>query len=153
MFIRPINVKKAGKNHKYWALVESCRTERGPRQRMVAYPGKLPQKVCHGVKRAAEGRAPSGQSRLFDRPEPQWVEVDTSRVRVERCRDYGGPWLGLKLARKLGLPAFLRRVLPHGREDVSKLVRSIENANGSSPDGRCGPGASQPALPARPRVP
>lgn len=118
MFIRPIHVRSSGKKHKYWALVESYRTERGPRQRTVAYLGKLPRKVRRGVKNAAEGRALSGQTDLFTPQEPQWVEVDTSRIRVERCRDYGGPWLGLTLARRLGLDRFLRETMPRGAEDV-----------------------------------
>ena len=37
MFIRPCYRKKNGKRHAYWALCESCRTKRGPRQRVVAY--------------------------------------------------------------------------------------------------------------------
>jgi hypothetical protein len=39
-------------------------------------------------------------------------------VRVERCRDYGGPWLGLELAQMLGLGDFLRRALSRGGEDI-----------------------------------
>jgi hypothetical protein len=78
MFIRPIKVKKNGTNHKYWALVESYRTERGPCQRTVAYLGKLPDKVRRGVKDVAEGKLPSGQTVLFEEPEPEWVEVNTS---------------------------------------------------------------------------
>ncbi len=38
MFIRPCYRNKDGKRHAYWALVESYRTQRGPRQRVVAYP-------------------------------------------------------------------------------------------------------------------
>jgi hypothetical protein len=37
MFIRPCYRGKNGKRHAYWALMESYRTERGPRQRVVAY--------------------------------------------------------------------------------------------------------------------
>ena len=37
MFIRPIYIKSKGKRLAYWALVESYRTEKGPRQRIVAY--------------------------------------------------------------------------------------------------------------------
>ena len=44
MFIRPCYRKKNGKRHAYWALVESYRTERGPRQRVVAYLGQLDEK-------------------------------------------------------------------------------------------------------------
>ena len=41
MFIRPCYRMKDGKRHAYWALVESYRTERGPRQRRVAYLGLM----------------------------------------------------------------------------------------------------------------
>ena len=41
MFLRPCYRRKNGKRHAYWALCESYRTERGPRQRMVAYVGQL----------------------------------------------------------------------------------------------------------------
>ena len=118
MFIRPIYVTKNGKRHAYWALVESVRTERGPRQRVVAHLGQLDEAGRLGVRHAAEGTGRSRQQRLFDDVEPRWVEVDTSRVRVERCRDFGGPWLGLQLIRQLGLMAFLEEAIPAGREAI-----------------------------------
>jgi len=90
---------------------------RGPRQRTVAYLGQLDEKGRLGLKLAAEDRGPSGQQKLFEETEPEWVEVDTSRVRVENCRDFGGPWLGLELVRKLGLKDFLRSTIPAGREE------------------------------------
>ena len=50
--------------------------------------------------------------------EPEWVEVDARRVRAERVRDFGGYWLGLVVADKLGLISLLDKLLPEGREDV-----------------------------------
>jgi len=50
--------------------------------------------------------------------EPEWVEVDTRRVRAERVRDFGGYWLGLEVADKLGLISLLEKLLPEGREDI-----------------------------------
>jgi len=41
MFLRRCKRRKNGKDHTYWALVESVRTERGSRQRIVAYLGEL----------------------------------------------------------------------------------------------------------------
>ena len=41
MYVRPCYRRKNGKRHAYWALVESYRTERGPRQRVVAYLGDM----------------------------------------------------------------------------------------------------------------
>jgi transposase len=55
---------------------------------------------------------------LFDPAEPEYVEVDVKGVRVERCRDFGGPWLGLEILRKLDLPDFLDEIMPSGREEV-----------------------------------
>ncbi len=64
MFIRPCCRKKDGKRHAYWALVESVRTERGPRQRTVAYLGQLDEAGRLGVKRAAQGNERSGEQQL-----------------------------------------------------------------------------------------
>jgi transposase len=118
MFIRPIHVHKNGKRHAYWALVESYRTARGPRQRTVAYLGQLDEKVRLGVKHAAEGNGRARQTDLFDSSKPEWMEVDTRRMRVERCRDFGGPWLALKLAERLGLGQFLEEKIPSGQEQI-----------------------------------
>jgi len=98
MFIRPCYRRKNGKRHAYWALMELHRTERGPRQRVVAYLGQLDEPQRLGVKDAAEGRQGTRQKRLFDDVQPQWVEVDVKRVRVENRRNFGGAWLGLELA-------------------------------------------------------
>ena len=119
MFIRPCYRRKDGKRHAYWALMESYRTERGPRQRVVAYLGQLDEPQRLGVKEAAEGKLGPRQKRLFDDVRPQWVEVDVKRLRVENRRDLGGPWLGLQLVDQLGLKDFLDRTVPSGREDIS----------------------------------
>ena len=41
MFLRRCERRKSGKHHTYWALVESYRTAKGSRQRVVAYLGEL----------------------------------------------------------------------------------------------------------------
>jgi len=41
-----------------------------------------------------------------------------TRVRVENCRQFGGPWLALELVKRLGLHEFLQRTLPAGQEHV-----------------------------------
>ena len=122
MFIRPIHIRKNGKRHAYWALVECYRTERGPRERTVAYLGQLDEKGRLGVKQAAGQRPLCGQRKLFNEVEPEWVAVDASRVRVERCRDFGGPWLALRLARELGLNEFLQQSIARGREQIAWSV-------------------------------
>ena len=119
MFIRPIYVRKGRKCHAYWALVESYRTERGPRQRVVSYVGQLDQRGRLGVAQAAKERPDRlHQSDFLDEAAPEWVEVDARRVRTENSREFGGPWLGLQLVRELGLDAFLERAIGTGRADV-----------------------------------
>jgi transposase len=54
MFIRQQFRTKNGQRHAYWALVESYRTASGPRQRVVAWLGKLDEAGRLGVKHAAE---------------------------------------------------------------------------------------------------
>src|ERR1700752_409178 len=41
MFLRRYHKTKDGKQHTYYALVESVRTDAGPRQQVVAYLGEL----------------------------------------------------------------------------------------------------------------
>lgn len=125
MFIRPCYRKKDGKRHAYWALVESYRSERGPRQRVVAYLGRLDEAGRLGVREAALERPGQRQKTLSPEPEPEWVEVNASAVRVENCRGFGGPWLALELIKTLGLDAFLRETIPSGREDVPWSVTAL----------------------------
>lgn len=80
--------------------------------------GQLDKRGRLGVRRAARGEDAAYQRVLFDEADPDWVEVDVKRVRVERCVDFGGPWLGLELLRRLNLVSFLRQVLPGGREEI-----------------------------------
>jgi hypothetical protein len=118
MYLRRCYRRKDGKRHAYWALVESYRTARGPRQRVVAYLGEMDEAGRLGVRRQAAYGDATWQSRLFDRAEPEWVEVDLKRIAVERSREFGGPWLGLELCRRLGLVEFLERTITSGREEI-----------------------------------
>jgi len=136
MFLRQCFRNKDGKRHAYWALVESYRTDAGPRQRVVAWLGKLDEAGRLGIERVARDASsacPKGvasacgeqQLSLFDQQDdkesvqPQWVEVNASGVRVENSRQFGGPWLALEVVRRLRLDEFLKGVMPTGREHVA----------------------------------
>src|SRR5436853_637726 len=110
MYLRRCYRRKDGKRHAYWALVESYRTTRGPRQRVVAWLGVMDERGRLGVKRCAEKNT-AYQTGFFTKTEPEWVEVDVKRVRVERSRKFGGPWLGRELLRRLELDRFLEQRL------------------------------------------
>lgn len=124
MFLRQCYRTKNGKRHAYWALVESYRTARGPRQRVVAYLGEMDTSGRLGVKEAAEGKS-TRQEKLFEKEKPRWVEVDVNKVRVEKPRGFGGVWLGLELARMLGLDRFFAEMIPYGREEIPWYVMAL----------------------------
>jgi len=93
MFIRPCYKKTNGKKLAYWALVESYRTAKGPRQRIVAYLGQLKDSARRGIKQVAEGK----DQRIVEgknTPEPLHVEITRQVVlstpptsRPSRSRD------------------------------------------------------------------
>jgi hypothetical protein len=106
VYLRRCYRKKQNKRHAYWALVESYRTAGGPRQGVVAYLGEMDEAGRIGVQHAAQPKIE--QANLFEKVEPQWVEVDLKRVRVECARQFGGVWLGYELLQRLELIQFLR---------------------------------------------
>lgn len=126
MFLRQYFRKEHGRRVAYWALVESYRTVRDPRQRVVSWLGLLDEAGRLGVQQAAQAHPelPSAEKQrpLFeyaDAPtQPCRVEVDTTAVRVENDRQLGEPWLALQLIERLGLDEFLAQHLPPGREQV-----------------------------------
>jgi transposase len=130
MFLRRYQRRKNGKPHTYWALVESYRTAKGSRQRVVAYLGELAAEEQDGWSKLGshlDGNSPacSLQRSLFDAPRrdvPQEDEpllVKLSSIRLERPRDFGDVWLAWGLWRMLGLDEFLDQRIERGREDVS----------------------------------
>jgi transposase len=119
MYLRPCRGRKASGERAYWQLVESYRSERGPRQRVIAYLGDVAPAAREGFLAAVEGRTGIWERVLFDEDlEPEWAEIDTRRVRVQRSREFGAWWLGLHLIERLGLTTFLEENLPRGSEEI-----------------------------------
>jgi len=126
MFLRRYERRSGGRRRTYWALVESVRTGRGSRQRVVAYLGELKRSERNGWARL--GRHLSGKRRpkpsLFDPPhhddpgDDEPVLVQLRGVRLERLRDFGDVWMALGLWRLLGLDTVLEGLAARGREDV-----------------------------------
>jgi transposase len=125
MYLRRRCRKKNGTEYESWALVESVRTARGPRQQTVATIGKLP-----GLDREERigweeiGRILDGNPRpslpLFQQAEevPEWATVNVKGVQVERPRSFGDVYLGLALWRRLHLDQFCSEHLKQGREEI-----------------------------------
>ena len=123
MFLKPHRVRKDGKTHVYWSLVESHRTARGPRHRVVGYLGELSGSEKDGWARLGrqlsekpEPAYPLWECQDSVDPVPETVRVNVRGVRVEGTRAFGDVYLGLVLWRMLGLDQLLDRVLPKGGE-------------------------------------
>jgi hypothetical protein len=110
------------------ALVESYRTARGPRQRVVAYLGEMDEAGRIGVQQAAQPAVQ--QPGLFETAEPPWVEVDLKRVHVDCARQFGGVWLGFELLQPLHL---ISEQLAIGREDIPWATMALVLARWCDP--------------------
>ena len=127
MFLKRLERRKNGKGHTYWALVESIRTAKGSRHRVVAYLGELKKSEKNGwaqlCRRLNKQQRP--EPSLFDPPhyddpeDDEPVLVKLKGIRLQRLRDFGDVWLALGLWRLLGLDRLLSRLMPSGREEVS----------------------------------
>ena len=126
MFLKRLERRKNGKGHTYWALVESIRTAKGSRHRVVAYLGELKKseqsgwgQLCRRLNKAARP-----QRSLFDPPhyddpcDDEPVLIKLKDIRLARIRDFGDVWLALGLWRLLGLEALLTEVMVSGQQEV-----------------------------------
>src|SRR3989338_6220804 len=125
MYLRRYGKRVDGEDYGYWSLVESVRTARGPRQRVVATIGKLPdfdkeeRLGWEEIGRILTGK-PQPQHNLFKKTEepPSWATVNINRVSVERLRNFGDIYLALHLWHRLGFAEFCKEQMPEGRETI-----------------------------------
>src|SRR5439155_6551914 len=85
MFLRRYRRTKSGKTHIYHALVESVRTEAGPRQRVVAHLGALNHDEEHRGQRTVRFPNRQGEARqlrLFPDDDQGALPDDPDVVRV-----------------------------------------------------------------------
>jgi transposase len=140
MFLRRHVRTKAGKKHTYFALVESVRTEVGPRQQVVAYLGELNADQERRWQRTVVFHNRQGdtqQLRLFpdDDTVPLSDDPDVVRVRLHdvawtNARRFGDVYLARWLWNLLDLDAIIHRHLPPGKETVRPAdVVAIEVIN------------------------
>ena len=139
MFPMPVRKRKNGKVHVYWALMESYRTPKGSRHRLVGWLGELEGGAKAGWAELAaqlNGRLPRGtQPTLFDPeppgdPVPEHVTVNVRGVQVGPGRAFGELWVGLWLWRILKLDKLFAKLLPRKHEGVPwPLLVTIEVLN------------------------
>lgn len=124
MFLRRHNRKKNGETYEYWTLVESVRTGRGPRQRIVATLGKVPgldkeEQVGWEEITRTLNRKPKEKDLFQKEPDvPNWATVNINRVYIERLRRFGDVYLGLLLWKKLKFDEVFNKFQLPGYEEV-----------------------------------
>ena len=128
MFLRRYLRTKNGKTHIYYALVESVRTEAGPRQRVVAHLGELNHEQERHWQRTVRFHNQQGedrQLRLFpddhqvsSPDDPDVVRINLKSVGWANPRQCGDVWLALWLWKHLKLDESLDRHVPQGKETV-----------------------------------
>jgi transposase len=125
VFLRRIRPRGKGRRQEYWVLLESYRTAKGSRHRVVAYLGKLSPKQASGMERLAarlQGK-PSRMPQLFgpalqEENCPEIAAVDLKNIRLRDLREFGQVYLAGVLWRMLGLDELLSGQMPRGLEDV-----------------------------------
>jgi len=132
MFLKKHPRFKDGKDHIYYSLCETVRTERGPRQRKVCYPGELNcdgERAWRKVIQVVDAKGETRQLSLFPEgvclpPEKDVVSVRLSGVRWERPRDFGDVYAAWALWQRLGLDEFYRQQIDQA-EDTADVPWSL----------------------------
>ena len=140
MFLRRYTRTKNGKQHVYFALVESVRTEAGPRQRVVAHLGELNYDQEQRWQRTVVFYNRHGQVqelRLFpdDDAVPTPDDAKVVRVRLDSVgwtngRRFGDVWLAHWLWHLLKLDQVVARHVPQDKETIAPVaIVAIEVIN------------------------
>jgi transposase len=135
VFLKAHRRSKDGKQHRYYSLVESVRTARGPQHRTLAYLGELNATVETAWRKSISvfnGEVGSEcQLELFPSDAAvvpsgeRVVRVVLEGVRWERPRDFGEVFLAQHLWKLLGLDDRLRQLMPEGDEEISWAVMAF----------------------------
>jgi hypothetical protein len=120
MYLRHTTITKSGKTHTYWRLVRSVRRGSRVRQETVAHLGELDGQGRARARRLALRM--SGRPEQYDlfeaAPGGEPVTVRPELVHLDRMRQFGDVWLGLRLWQALALDELCGEALVCGRERV-----------------------------------
>jgi len=127
VFLKVHHRGKDGKDHRYYSLVESVRTSRGPQHRTLAYLGELNGSTESSWRKSIavfNGEGSETQLELFASDcavvpgGERVVQVVLDHVRWERPREFGEVFLARHLWQLLGLDALLESRMTPGAEQI-----------------------------------
>src|SRR3990172_2863681 len=138
MYLRSTAKRIRGKTFRYWKLVESVRTEKGPRQKVIAHLGDLTRFGPEDWQQLADRMGtPEIAGKLERRVRqggrkgrpPDWtlqdsigkgesVSVWLESVRLKDARDFGDVYVGLQIWKHLGLGKLFDELLGEQGGDV-----------------------------------
>src|SRR5439155_6723760 len=128
MFLRRHTRTRAGKQLTYYTLVESVRTEAGPRQQVVAHLGELNSEQERRWQRTVTFYNRHGEAKpltLFpqDDAAPPAADAEVVRIRLDSVgwtngRRFGDVWLAWWLWRYLHLDEIVARHVPQGKHTI-----------------------------------
>ena len=124
MFLKEHQRFKDGKNHHYYSLCETIRTERGPRHRRVCYLGEIHSEGAKHWEKTIEvmnARKEIQQLSLFTEKSSVAEEEGVAKIRLggirwERPRDFGEIYCGWILWERLGLDEFYRKQIDEAQD-------------------------------------
>lgn len=121
MYLRKHSRIKDGKSHLYWSLMETVRTEAGPRQRLLCYLGELNSsrmKSWRKVVKVFNEEGKEEQLELFpsetapvEETDGNIVRVDLSSIRLQRGREFGAVYAALEIWKRLKLDNFWQKTI------------------------------------------
>lgn len=120
MFLRKNRRTKDGKPHIYWSIVETIRTPKGPRQRIVGYLGDLNEEeedLYCGIAKRITGRS-DRQLDFIKLQRAGTISIHPDKLRVEKVRDFGDAWVGVGLWKLLEFDKFFSTQIKDGKEDI-----------------------------------
>lgn len=129
MFLRRYCRTKNGKTHVYFALVESVRTDAGPRQHIVAHLGELNHDQQRRWQRTVvfynrqgepqELRLFPDEDNLAEPDDPGIARIRLDKVGWSNGRRFGDVWLARWLWQFLELDQIVARHVPQNQETVA----------------------------------
>ena len=143
MYLRRTKVRHGSTTYLYWQLVETVRTERGVKQRIVAHLGKLDNftddqwkalaskmgkpdmadKLREHVKAPAGKTGRPSQTLVLESDQPGHVlPIKVDSVSWEDPREFGDVYAGLEMWKRLGLADLLEEKLSDTKHEIAMPI-------------------------------